>query len=245
MNQLLYKPLDHNSIVPLHQQAEEWLRQLIRGEAYQKGLPIPPEVQLAQQLRISRSTLRQAISKLVFEGVLVRKKRRGTCVSGSKPVPASAPQVAMQAAEPDSGHRPFELHVSYATVSKEALLFFGIDAPIKVVRRERLNGTMEAPLEYTITEFNPALPVSASENFNLPLSEILEKGCGLGIEKIQETLHAVVADLFLAAKLETIPGSPLLMRKRYIYVTDAFPAVLITVYNKADALTYTIEHRYP
>ncbi|MBO9595781.1 MAG: GntR family transcriptional regulator [Niabella sp.] len=244
MNQLVYQPLDHNSIVPLHQQAEEWLRQLIRGEAYQKGHPIPPEVRLAQQLCISRSTLRQAISKLVFEGVLVRKKRKGTCVSGSKPVPATALQVAIQATEPDTGHHHFELHVSYTIVSNEGLRFFGIGTPVKVVRRERLNGTMESPLEYTITEFNPALPVSASENFNLPLSEILEKGCGLRIEKIQETPHAVVADLFLAAKLETVPGSPLLVRKRYIYGADGFPAALITAYNKADAPTYTIEHRY-
>ncbi|WP_300600065.1 GntR family transcriptional regulator [Niabella sp.] len=225
------QPLDHNSIVPLHQQAEEWLRQLIRGEAYQKGLPIPPEVRLAQQLCISRSTLRQAISKLVFEGLLVRKKRKGTCVSGNKPVLTAALQAAMQATEPDTGHHHFELHVSYTTVSNEALLFFGINTPVKVVRQERLSGTTESPPEYTITEFNPVLPVSASENFNLPLSEILEKGCRLSIEKTQETLHTVVADLFLAAKLETVPGLPLLVRKRYIYVTDAFPAALVTVYN--------------
>ncbi|MCF3108215.1 GntR family transcriptional regulator [Niabella sp. CC-SYL272] len=245
MNQLVYQPLDHNNVTPLHQQAEEWLRQLIRGEAYQKGHPIPPEIQLARQLRISRSTLRQAISKLVFEGLLVRKKRTGTCVSGSNPVLAAASPVAIQTAEPDSRHRHFELHVSYTTVSNEALHFFGTGTPGKVLRRERLSGTMESPLEYTIAEFNPALPVSASENFNLPLSEILEKGCGLRIETIQETLHAVAADLFLAAKLETVPGTPLLVRKRHIYVTDALPAVFITVYNRTDTLTAIIEHWHP
>lgn len=56
-------------------QAEEILRKLIESEEYKNGKFLPNEVDLSERLNISRNTLRQAINKLVFEGLLIRKKR--------------------------------------------------------------------------------------------------------------------------------------------------------------------------
>lgn len=61
-------------------QAEEVLRKLIESEEYKNGKLLLNEVQLSEQLNILRNTLRQAINKLVFEGLLVRKRRYGTKV---------------------------------------------------------------------------------------------------------------------------------------------------------------------
>jgi GntR family transcriptional regulator len=60
--------IDHKSPIPLHIQAEELLRKLIAEEEFQNGKLLPNEVELAKVLAISRTTLRQAINKLVFEG---------------------------------------------------------------------------------------------------------------------------------------------------------------------------------
>ena len=73
--------LDHNSSTPLHLQAEELIREMIRQDEYRKGKLLPNEVELSQRLNISRNTLRQAINKLVMEGLLVRKKGYGTTVA--------------------------------------------------------------------------------------------------------------------------------------------------------------------
>ena len=67
--------IDHKSPVPLHAQVELLLRELIELEEYQNGKVLPSEVEISNRLAISRSTVRQAIKKLVFEGLLVRKKR--------------------------------------------------------------------------------------------------------------------------------------------------------------------------
>lgn len=67
--------LNHKSNKPLHLQAEEVLRTLIDSEEYKSGKYLPNEIELSQKLNISRNTLRQAINKLVFEGLLIRKKR--------------------------------------------------------------------------------------------------------------------------------------------------------------------------
>src|SRR5690606_18330436 len=75
--------IDHKNHIPLHIQAEELLRKIIRNPQYAKGKLLPNEVELAKQLAISRTTLRLAINKLVYEGLLVRKKGVGTKVSNS------------------------------------------------------------------------------------------------------------------------------------------------------------------
>ena len=69
--------LDHSSNIPLHKQAEDLLRTMIRQEEYKSGKLLPNEVELSKSLNISRNTLRQAINKLVFEGLLVRKPGYG------------------------------------------------------------------------------------------------------------------------------------------------------------------------
>ena len=72
---MLYEVITHGSAIPLHFQIEELLRELIKQDEYKKGQLLPTEVMLAEQLGTSRNTVRQAINKLVSEGLLIRKKR--------------------------------------------------------------------------------------------------------------------------------------------------------------------------
>lgn len=71
---------DHHSSLPLHAQAEQWLRGLIQQRAYRNGGLLPEEVSLARVLGISRNTLRAAIGRLVAEGWLERQAGVGTRV---------------------------------------------------------------------------------------------------------------------------------------------------------------------
>ncbi len=68
---------------PLHNQAQFYLRDLIQSGAYQPGQKLPPEGTFAQQLGISRPTLREALYKLEIEGLIVRKHGLGTYISPS------------------------------------------------------------------------------------------------------------------------------------------------------------------
>ncbi|HEY9152398.1 MAG TPA: GntR family transcriptional regulator [Anaerolineales bacterium] len=68
---------------PLHYQAQYYLRDLIQSGTYQPGQKLPPEGAFAEQLGISRPTLREALYKLELEGLIVRKHGIGTYVSPS------------------------------------------------------------------------------------------------------------------------------------------------------------------
>ena len=118
--------IDHNSSKPLHAQAEEILRNLIDSEEYKTGKYLPNEVELSQKLNISRNTLRQAINKLVFEGLLVRKKGYGTkvvkkgIVGGVKNWLSFSQEMKMLGIE----IRNFELHISLKRPTEEIGTFF-------------------------------------------------------------------------------------------------------------------------
>ena len=43
--------LNHNSSTPLHVQAEEYIRELIRQEEYRKGKLLPNEVVLSKEIQ--------------------------------------------------------------------------------------------------------------------------------------------------------------------------------------------------
>jgi DNA-binding LacI/PurR family transcriptional regulator len=59
----------------------ESLRGEIRNGAYQPGQQIPPEMELAKTMGVSRGTLRQAMQVLVEEGLLERIPGKGTFLS--------------------------------------------------------------------------------------------------------------------------------------------------------------------
>ena len=120
--------LDHNSSVPLHVQAEEFIRNMINQEEYRKGKLLPNEVELSQKLDISRNTLRQAINKLVNEGLLVRKKGVGTTVASQNVMSNARNWKSFSQEMRSLGMKVqnFELHISYRPAPEEALKFFGI-----------------------------------------------------------------------------------------------------------------------
>ena len=74
MSRALYKTL-----------IDDLLKKIADGEL-QVGERLPPESEFAEQLGVSRSTLRQAFSQLEQSGILKRRKRGGTEIIASRPV---------------------------------------------------------------------------------------------------------------------------------------------------------------
>ncbi len=235
--------INHNSGVPLHIQAETLLRELIQREEYQKGKLLPGEVELSEQLKISRNTLRQAINKLVFEGLLVRKKRLGTWVSANKVISGANNWYSFSQEMNILGitvHN-FELHISWALPSAKAVSFFDIKEREKLLKKVRLRGKRELPFVYFISEFNPRIPLTGSENFNRPLYDILENDFQVLVKTSREEINADAANEFIASKLEIEPGEPILIRKRFVFDVADQPVEFNIGYYRADSFTYSIE----
>ena len=67
--------------VPSYFRLESQLRESIRSGAFRPGDPIPAESSLCQQFGVSRTTVRQALSRLVYDGLIERHRGRGSFVA--------------------------------------------------------------------------------------------------------------------------------------------------------------------
>jgi len=73
--------LNHNSYISLHVQLHNLLRHLIVSGKWKNGDRLPSEPQLAEHLKISRTTVRIALQSAEVEGLIKRAVGRGTFVS--------------------------------------------------------------------------------------------------------------------------------------------------------------------
>jgi GntR family transcriptional regulator len=235
--------IDHKSSLPLHAQVENLLRGLIASEEYRKGKFLPNEINLAKELGISRNTVRQATNKLVYEGLLVRKKGVGTRAAGHSVDTRINNWLSFTQEMKSKGIeiRNFEIFTEWIEASEEIGLFFSIPAGKKILKMTRLRGRKEYPFVYFISYFHPMVGLTGNEDFSKPLYEILEKEYSVIAKLSKEEISARAADKFLAQKLNINTGDPILKRKRFVFDPGSRPIEYNIGYYRADSFVYTIE----
>jgi len=70
--------------IPLYFQVMQILQKEIEDGTYPPGSYIPTEAQLEERFNVSRATIRKALSELVHQGYLERRRSKGTIVAGVK-----------------------------------------------------------------------------------------------------------------------------------------------------------------
>lgn len=237
--------IDHKSHIPLHIQAELLLRELIKDPVYQAGKLLPNEVDLAKKLAISRTTLRQALNKLVYEELLVRKKGYGTKVAPSKISSKSMNWLSFSQEMKARGIpvKNYELHVSWVYPDEQIANLFDIKTDKKILKLERLRGGAEGAFVYFISYFHPRIGLTGEENFKQPLYEMLETEHSVIANLSKEEISAITANKFIAGKLEVETGSPILFRKRFVYDQGDRAMEYNLGYYNAESFIYTVESR--
>ncbi len=76
---------DGRAFVPLHERLKRTLSERILLGEWSPGGAIPGEVELSGQFRVAVGTVRKALAALVAEGMLTRRPRVGTVVTGRSP----------------------------------------------------------------------------------------------------------------------------------------------------------------
>ena len=74
------KDIDKSSPIPLYFQVSRIIRGDIESGRYKPGDFIPTEEELQKQFHVSRATIRQAVSEIVYGGLVERMRSKGTIV---------------------------------------------------------------------------------------------------------------------------------------------------------------------
>lgn len=235
--------IDESSKAPLHHKVERMMRELIEQPAFSNGEFLPKEVDIAEQLGVARNTVRHAISKLVNEGLLVRKKGVGTKVA-AKRIPTRLDSWWSFTKEMKSrgvNVVNFEISVKVLPANEEVAAALHIKKGTKIVQNSRLRGNESGPSLLSISWFHPRLKMTGEEDFTRPLYQLLEEDFGAIAAISREEISAISAEEVLAEKLGVEVGAPILFRQRIVSDTDGRLIEFNKVYYKGDGFSYSID----
>ncbi len=236
--------LDQNSPVPLHAQIEAYYRKLIVRNDYKSGEKfLPKEVTMSKKLGVSRNTIRQAINKLVNEGLIERKKGIGTKVVTRKISTRLDNWISFTKEMRNQGIEVVNYLVQIALVDAEDNVYesLGISKGKKIWKLEKIRGSKEAKYLYSVSYFHPRVGITGSENFVTPLYELLEKERDTLVSTSKEKLRAIKADKKIAALLDIGTDVAILKRERLVTDIGDRPVEYNIVYYHTDYFTYDID----
>ncbi|MEO6549914.1 MAG: GntR family transcriptional regulator [Ferruginibacter sp.] len=237
--------IDHSSKLPLHVQVEELMRTLIDLPEFKNGALLPKEIELANKLGISRSTIRQATNKLENEGLLKRKKGVGTTVAKKKPLATGLDHwysFTQEMKELGIDVQNLYLKAEFVPAKEKIANFFNIDHGKPVLKLSKLKGTGKDPIVYFESYFHPRIGLSKEDDFASPLYTMLDQVYGVKVVRSSEKITAKCAGR-IGAKLDIAPEAPILFRERFVYDPGDRPIEYNVGYYRSDRFTYSIDIR--
>ena len=237
--------LNHRSALPLHAQARQLLRDLIRQPVYQDGALLPDEISLATKLGISRGTLRAAIAQLVHDGLLERRAGVGTRVreqpaeSGIGAWRSFSLEMARKGIRVENYRQNFALAAADDTAARA----LQIKPHTKIWRLDRVRGWEGRPVLHSRSWFHPRLGLTGRENFSKPLYEVIEAETGAVADKAREEFAAVAANVALSKLLAVKRGEPLLLRSHAVFDAGGRPMEFAQVHYVSARFALTLEIR--
>jgi GntR family transcriptional regulator len=235
-----------HQVVPLYHQIYVVLRERIL-EGQFNNRPLPSELDLAADFKVSRVTMRRALQALVDEGLVARGRGKGTFV---QPQPA----LSEDAAKSDLSGLLENLLNLGQQMTVRVLDVQTIDAPMDIQRELRLKASVQVqkairvrsykgePLSY-LTTFVPdfiAQHFGRKELAIKPMLALLEDS-GIRIGTAQQTISAKVADAAVATHLQIQVGAPLLSVQRLIFDVHGQPVELLRGLYRPDRFEYRME----
>jgi GntR family transcriptional regulator len=212
--------------VPSYYRLESHLRESIRSGTLRSGDPIPPESQFCQQFNVSRTTVRQALSRLVYEGLIIRHRGRGSFVAEPRlehSKPFLSFEEEMRARGATTAIKLLDMRTEPADRKVAENLGIAEGTPVVVLERLRLvNGQVVGyEIRYLPRKIGEAL--TPDEIHNQPLVPAVRRILGKPRTRLSLRVTASLARKEEARVLETKLGAPVLVREHTWYFEPEGP----------------------
>ena len=210
------RPLDRNSPIPLYFQIAENLKRAITDGTLKPGDRLDNELDLTERLGVSRPTVRQAVQRLVDQGLVVRRRGLGTVVMA----PRILRSVALTSLYDDlsaSGRQPATTVLSVTELVADEDISAVLSLPVGdlVLSVERLRLADGTPLalmhNYLPAGLLTAEPADALEKKGL--YELL-RSQGVQLQAGEQVIAARKANAHEAKLLEAPRGATVLTMTR-------------------------------
>ena len=208
-----------DQFTPIYYRIQESIRRRIVDGEFRAGDRLPSETELARDFRTTRVTVRHALSRLVYDGMILRQTGRGTFVAERSSIVSRIDTLQCHS---------FEQQVALRgkVVTYGAITFKRIEAPpevsmqlsagekSKVYRLDRVRKIDERIVGVEIRYFPQALGDRITERMleRQSVHDFLCEITGERIPVIAVTMTAINAPKWLATRLHVKPGMALMVR---------------------------------
>jgi GntR family transcriptional regulator len=242
----LAKKVDRDSPIPYYAQLKESLREEIDSGNWRPGDLLPGEPELCRDFDVSRTVVRQALKELTYEGLIVRRKGKGTFVASPKFTESHIQELSGFFKDMlDLGHTPYSQVLRQEVIPASPIVGerLALQTGAPVVQIDRLRFVEDEPLVLVTTYLPYALcpQLVEADLSHRSLYEFLETVCGLTLARGRRTIEAVAADDYQAGLLRVEPGAPLILLDSVSYLEDDTPIEYYKALHRGDRSRFEVE----
>lgn len=219
--------IDKKSPIPIYHQLYEILKKEIKGGVFKAGEYLPSENRIAQNYEVSRLTVRQALSELVEEGMVKKKRGKGTLIVHPKNVENLTELRGFTDDARISGHTASSVVLENRLVDAPSVVTDKLKLPIgsKVILLKRLRLLDGTPYAIEWAYINPAADTRILNILEMDMSksslyDFFRNTLKIEMQYADETLEMTRADGENAAFLKIRTGDCVVLRKRFTYTDN-------------------------
>jgi GntR family transcriptional regulator len=210
--------------LPLYEHVKRQLAEAILVGKWRPGEVLPNEVALASRYGVAVGTMRRALADMTAEGMLVRRRKTGTVVTGRSPQHNLANFFQYFRLHGADGallnSSPKVLSLARGPANEGEAAIFGIDAGSEVIRLQRLRRVASMPVMHERLALPAArlaeFPRRAAEIPELLYLHLLER-YGIRLSAVRESVTAEVATQEDCKLLHLIPPAAVLVIDEIAY----------------------------
>lgn len=208
--------LDFQSSIPLHYQVSQRLADEIVQEKYFEK--IPSERELMERFAVSRSTIREAINRLVQQGTLTKIHGKGTFISKGPPLHDWLPTLnSFTDVVKQMGMRPSAmlLHHGELTAASKIVSVLGMKR-VYTIERLRFANDLPVAIEQHYYGLDVGHQLAQHDLNTAVIYELLEQTLHIPLREAEQTISSRVATATEAAHLTIPPQTCMLTVERIL-----------------------------
>ena len=226
--------------------AKKKILQYIKSKGLKAGDRLPTEIELSEQLDISRLTLREALNALKSDGLIHAVQGKGTFVACDVDHIADSLNTNSSVSEmiEAAGYRPGVASFEKKLVKADACVAEKLQVPegTDVLMCARIRLADDTPVVYTKDYLSPRLTSQflGIKDESISLYSFIEEECGIPLGMSTTELVPVVADAEVAKLLNVPEGAPVLKMRASVNDVFGMPLVYASEIFRPDKFKFTV-----
>ncbi len=214
--------LDRSSPLPLYYQLRNAILEQIESGILAPGDTLPTERELIDRYRVSRITVRQALSSLMADGLLYRQRGLGTFVRKSRIEQELSTLTGFSEEMIARGLVPGTRLISAEWVEADGAVAakMRVEPGARIFRLVRLRLANGEPMAFDVNYLPTKIGEELQkENLEEALYTLFPK-LGIELDWADQAIQAAAADELVAQHLSIKKGTPVLLMERVVSATD-------------------------